>query len=47
MAVGGCTVRLYMNMDEVVAMASQKRREPAQLLRVEESNRDNMKGVWM
>ena len=31
MAVGGCTVKLYMNMEEVVAMVLQERREPAQL----------------
>jgi hypothetical protein len=34
MAVGGCTVKLYMNMEEVVAMVLQERREPAQLFRV-------------
>jgi len=30
MAVGGCTVKLYMNIDEVVAMTPLERREPAQ-----------------
>jgi hypothetical protein len=34
MAVGGCTVKLYMNIEEVVAMASLERREPAQFLQV-------------
>ena len=31
MAVGGWSVKLYMNMDEVVAIVSWMRRKPAQL----------------
>ena len=45
MAVGGCTVKLYMNMDEVVAMVLQKRREPAQLRQVQKTNGDRIKGA--
>jgi hypothetical protein len=47
MAVGGWTVKLYMNIDEVVAMVPRKRRTPAQLLQASKSNGNRIKCIWM
>jgi hypothetical protein len=38
-AVGGCTVKLYMNIDEVVAMVLQMHRDPVQLVQLWEDRR--------
>jgi hypothetical protein len=47
MAVGGWTVKLYMNIDEVVAMLSRGRRKPAQLLQGYKPNGNRIKCIWM
>jgi hypothetical protein len=47
MAVGGWTVKLYMNIDEVVAMVPRERRTPAQLFQASKPNGNRIKCIWM
>jgi hypothetical protein len=50
-AVGGCRVKLYMNIEDVVAMILQQRRKPAQLEEytglIPRSVRSSLRSVWL